>query len=1184
MKNLNRILYLLVMLSAGSVLNAQTAHLDYNGTSSYTGVNYYSQLQTTTGITVEAWINASSWKTPVYKGTVVSTGNNTGVNNGWDLRAGDGGKAEFSISLNGSSVVATTPAIMQLGQWYHLAGVYKGDSVLVYINGVMQAATPATGTITPLAGAAKLYFGACPGFAGRNFAGKIDEVRIWDNARTKLQIDNNLCNEITVPQAGLVGYFKSNEGSGTTTANSAGVGNNGTLSAATWVNSNFNCTLNTPDLGVSALIAPVSAFGLGANETVKIKITNYSTQTLSNFPVSYQVNAGTPVNATVAGSIAPFSDYVYTFAQTANLSAFQVYTITATVSLGSDGNPSNNTLISTVENFSPGANFAVNFDGVDDKITVPNHSTLNPTSALTIEAWINASAWKTSIWEGTIVGKDQDSPSRGYALRCGNNGCLSFIISDNGSWKSVDSRPLMKTNKWYHVAGVFDGSSMYLYINGELLQCLNATAIAPSVSDMYIGESPFAGRYFAGKIDEVRMWNIARSQNDLKANMALPLTGNESGLVAYYKMNEGASSTSTQDLSANTNTGTLTNINVSQAWQSGFSTTPVDVAMKSIESPDDWNALSSVFRVKARVRNAGHASVSAIPVKYRINNGAVFSDTIYSSIAQSGEYVLAFARAENYTSASTFKLTVYTDLANDADRRNDTLVHTYIKPTGAQLNQVTAFNNVHHNFAAQGQNHSSDVIFPDTPENYSKVLMHISVSCPSGGCDPWDQAGKIYITKDCDEYELARFVTPYGKACGPWTVDITDFKSQLSGNVTLNSFIQVWGASGWLLLVKIEFVKGTVTTPFSKISSLWNNDYLVYGDPNIPYTIPTRTIFLSSKMKEVHLRTTFTGHGQGNTSNAAEFMQATHHVYVNGLSQFNHYIWKANCGSNTCNNQSGTWTGSRAGWCPGQEVTPITNSMTSVVAAGQGITVGYQLQSYTNALNTGYNGSSHTEPYIRLHAYLVETSDSAKNFVSLLNMAATRFSSPPPFAPSYSNAEVVKMVVKNKGTSVTGQYKMSLFVDGNFVLSDNVTQTLQPGDSLTHTFSKTVDLSNGNQHTLIGIITTLNDGHAADDIVQLVLNGPLATQDHFLNSEVSIVPNPNNGVFDLNVSLEESYSGKLGIEIYSLDGRKIYYDETSMDGSSVSRRITLGDLSRGVYMLRLQCENSSMVRKMVIIE
>lgn len=1187
MKN-NNLLYLLlfILLTAGNA-KAQSYHLNYNGTSSYVGVNYYSQLQTTTGITVEAWVNTSAWKTPIYKGTVVSTGNNTGQNNGWDLRVGDGGKAEFNIAIGGNWVTTTTAAIMQLGQWYHLAAVYKGDSVIVYINGVMQAASPATGNITALATTTKLYFGSSPGFAGRNYAGKIDEVRVWDYARTKLQIDNNLCNEITAPQTGLVAYFKTNEGTGTTTANSAGVGTGGTLynlPAASWINTNFNCTLSAPDLGVTALVAPFSAINLGATETVKIKITNYSTQTLSNFPVSYTVNAGTPVTATVSASIAPFSDYVYTFAQTANLSAFQTYTFTATVSLGTDLNTSNNSYTTTVDNYSPNSNFSLNFDGVDDKITVANHSSLNPTTALTIEAWINASAWKTSTWEGTIAGKDLDAPSRGYALRCGNNGCLSFILSDNGSWKSIDTRPLMKTNRWYHVAGVFDGTSMYVYINGELMQCVNATAITPSATSLYIGESPLSGRFFAGKIDEVRIWNIARSQTDLKTNMAISLNGNESGLAAYYKLNEGTSSTVANDLTVNANTGTLTNVNVAQAWQSGFSITPVDVAIKSVESPDDLNAFSSVFRIKAKVRNAGHGPVSTIPVKYSINGGAVVSDTLFSSLNATDEYTLAFTHPETYTAATTFTLTVYTDLAGDADHRNDTLIHVYNKPTGALLNQVTAFNNVHHNFAAQGQGHSTDVIFPDTPENYTQILMHISVSCPAGGCDPWDQAGKIYVTKACDEFELGRFVTPYGKACGPWTIDVTDFKSQLSGSVALNSFIQVWGASGWLLLVKFEFIKGTSATPFSKISALWNNDYLVYGDPNIPYTIPTRNISLTAKTKEVHLRTTITGHGQANTNNAAEFMPATHHAFLNGNSQFSHYVWKTNCGSNTCTNQSGTYTASRAGWCPGQEVIPITNSMTALVTAGQNITVGYALQSYTNTLNTGYNGGSHTEPYMRIHAYLIESSDSAKNFSPFLNMAATRFSSPAPIAASYSATEQVKIVIKNKGTTVTNQYKLTLFVDGNFVLSDNLTQILQPGDSLTHTFSQTVNLSNGNQHTLTGIVTTISDGHAADDIVQIGLNGTIGIENQLLSSEISIVPNPNNGVFDLHVNFEKPNAGKLEIEIFSTDGRKIYQAETTISGSSASKRISLDNLAKGVYLVRLQQQSHSIIRKVVIID
>ena len=61
-----------------------------------------------------------------------------------------------------------------------------------------------------------------------------------------------------------------------------------------------------------------------------------------------------------------------------------------------------------------------------------------------------------------------------------------------------------------------------------------------------------------------------------------------------------------------------------------------------------------------------------------------------------------------------------------------------------------------------------------------------------------------------------------------------------------------------------------------------------------------------------------TSGGAYNTGNAAEFYEATHHIFVNGQPKYDQHLWRS-CSPNPsgCNNQPGTWTYSRSGWCPG---------------------------------------------------------------------------------------------------------------------------------------------------------------------------------------------------------------------------------------------------------------------------
>jgi len=85
---------------------------------------------------------------------------------------------------------------------------------------------------------------------------------------------------------------------------------------------------------------------------------------------------------------------------------------------------------------------------------------------------------------------------------------------------------------WNHIAVTFDGTTMRLFVNGEQVHSSQAAAGMTPISEpvRYIGEN------FQGKIDEVRMWNVARTQAEIQDNMNKTLVGNETGLVAYYPM------------------------------------------------------------------------------------------------------------------------------------------------------------------------------------------------------------------------------------------------------------------------------------------------------------------------------------------------------------------------------------------------------------------------------------------------------------------------------------------------------------------------------------------------------------------------------------------------------------------------------------------------------------------------
>ena len=207
---------------------------------------------------------------------------------------------------------------------------------------------------------------------------------------------------------------------------------------------------------------------------------------------------------------------------------------------------------------------SLNFNGTDAYVEVADAVTLNPTSALSIEAWIKPDSFGTTAFSNYIVGKDDWSvSSAGYCLRCGAGGELSFNFSNGvGTWEEALSTSVIPIGSWSHVAATFDGTKLTLYINGVQAGTLSYTgSIYSSTYPIRIGAVPFTlggTRLFSGNIDQVEIWNKALTPNEVNLNMACSPMGNELGLVGLWKFEEGVGTTSA-DLSPFVNNATLVN-------------------------------------------------------------------------------------------------------------------------------------------------------------------------------------------------------------------------------------------------------------------------------------------------------------------------------------------------------------------------------------------------------------------------------------------------------------------------------------------------------------------------------------------------------------------------------------------------------------------------------------------------
>ena len=255
--------------------------------------------------------------------------------------------------------------------------------------------------------------------------------------------------------------------------------------------------------------------------------------------------------------------------------------------------------------------------------------------------------------------------------------------------------------------------------------------------------------------------------------------------------------------------------------------------------------------------------------------------------------------------------------------------------------------------------HRQTFTFPDSSLYYRKVVIFYRIECPGppNDCDPWDRKGSLRIVRDPNWTEIARVITPYDISGGgrpgfcTWEIDATDYEPLLHGPVELAQSIDTYvgGSNGWIVTIDFAFIEGVPALKPFKVIDLWQSEGAVYGDPDNPIEnfLSAKTVPIDSRADAVKFRMITTGHGQGNSANCAEFCMKRHKIKVNA-SSWEEYLWRSDCELNACSAQGGTWTLDRAGWCPGDKVTPWDIDVTAAVTPGADATVDYDIAAYTN--------------------------------------------------------------------------------------------------------------------------------------------------------------------------------------------------------------------------------------------
>jgi hypothetical protein len=162
-------------------------------------------------------------------------------------------------------------------------------------------------------------------------------------------------------------------------------------------------------------------------------------------------------------------------------------------------------------------------------------------SAMTLEAWVRVDVPNPG---GGFMGGTTGGGGASWFLGGGISNPMDAVISvSTPSTHAVSAPGALQLPIWRHVAGTYDGLTFKIYVDGAFVASTPHPTPGSStgVDSVVFGRFPvaFSSNFFEGAMDELRIWNVVRTDAQIQQTYMLPLVGNEAGLVGYYKFDEG---------------------------------------------------------------------------------------------------------------------------------------------------------------------------------------------------------------------------------------------------------------------------------------------------------------------------------------------------------------------------------------------------------------------------------------------------------------------------------------------------------------------------------------------------------------------------------------------------------------------------------------------------------------------
>ncbi len=415
----------------------------------------------------------------------------------------------FSPSYHATSAIGI-PA----GRWTHVAGTYDGTTLSIYINGSLEGSRATSGNTRANSG--NLIIGSGHMMNNQFFSGEIDEIRLWSQARSENEIKNAMHSKLSGTEPALSAYYTFS-------------GNSNDLAGDNHLTLHSNAKIT--DKGIFPV--PPDVFGLPGNGNALLR---WNDREGTGATSTYSIFRSTDANFTDIQEVTSVGPGIFEYSDDGLTNGTTYFYHVTSVNQESD--ESDYSFPVTVTPYATGGGGSLSLDG-SSYARASDRPSLNLGQApFTIEAWIKHDGQSD---DNAIIISKRDGNLIDYELALDGSGeetALKFYIFST-SYSAVSSHGI-PFGEWTHILGMYDGTTMSVYINGVLSGMRSMTGDS-RINDgqLVIGaNSTGSSQFFSGQIDEIRIWERTFTQSDIKSQMMSRLTGNEVGLRAYFRFDD----------------------------------------------------------------------------------------------------------------------------------------------------------------------------------------------------------------------------------------------------------------------------------------------------------------------------------------------------------------------------------------------------------------------------------------------------------------------------------------------------------------------------------------------------------------------------------------------------------------------------------------------------------------------